>query len=264
MKQSMQRTAKGKAIGACVVLLLALGWGTAAWGAAYGSCTATLHWEDLILTNAVPVIYDDVSTAKVWEDALTDEDLDEAASSTVPPATYADARIHDTQGRALTGASLLEETVYACSTQAEQAASFAMAGRIVEFEVIAPGVVSVEVPYSIEMDLFTMEDMEWAVGNATAFLGLLEHPEDGAYAADSARDLYREVSNGDVFDIAFQGKLYIDWLFLQAGDIGAFEATVMNSAEAVGVTPLPIPGPLLLLGAGLLGLIGTGRRLMGR
>ena len=263
MKKSVQRTTRGKVIGACVVLLLALGWGTAVWAAAYGSCTATLHWEDLILTNALPIFYDDLSTAEAGEDALTDDDVDAATSGTAPPATYADATVADTWGRALTGSSLLEETVYACSTQGEQAVSFAMAGRRLDFQVIAPGLVSLEIPYTIEMDLFTMEDMEWAMGNATVFLGMLEDPADAVYAADSTRDLYREVWDRDTFDIAFQGKLYIDWLYLQAGDIGAFEAVVMNSAEAVGVTPLPIPSSLLLLGAGLLGLIGSRRRLAG-
>jgi len=139
----------------------------------------------------------------------------------------------------------------------ERASSKASAFRQGYFTADSDTLVTISVDHYLSLTLSTDYMGEWVSGYAEAGLRL-----ENKSASDSNED------TGHLSDYVFDGDLISDWyespltleasIPFSAGDVGFFKAWVYN--EVTGVSVIPEPATILLLGSGLAGMFGLRRK----
>ena len=215
---------------------------------------STIYWDTLSISAdsgmALQYIWKgDVSEAEAWDAySAYAYDYEEADGWGDTSAT---ASLKTATGSAWTTEDTIGESVYADA----DAGSYAYAGRALEFYVSSgSGTLTFSVEYELEQDMETDTLGNYAEADAWVWLGL--------YNLDKCTDDYRlvalnnEIYDGDSLSESISGILFVSLSF-DEGESGWLDAGVENYASTCSV---PLPTTILLLGSGLFGLAGFGRR----
>jgi hypothetical protein len=240
---------------ACVLLMiLVLTLSGTAFAASIATSTAELDWDSLSLTNAMITYYYDYSYGYAYDNGTSAQE-DKYDEGSGPPTTYAYAQVGDTWARGQTSPSLIEETVYARSENYIGANNYAYAYREAYFTADKDGLVTAQINYLLSMLLST----DFSGDNANAYAGYYFelYKEEGNGYDEEYRDKQVGIVNRDGYSYYNTGTTPLLELPFKAGEEGVLYAEVYNCSNAYGV---PVPGTILLLGSGMIGLVGLRKR----